>query len=74
MNSDRQKRLDVISYRRLWNEVLKRDSWRCQNCGAHENLQVHHCDFRSRGGSDTLENLVTLCVHCHNAVHGPISE
>jgi 5-methylcytosine-specific restriction endonuclease McrA len=33
------------------------------------NLEVHHKEFRSHSGADTEENLITLCVACHAAVH-----
>ena len=35
-------RLDSVSYERLRQQVLRRDSWRCQSCGAMSNLEVHH--------------------------------
>jgi 5-methylcytosine-specific restriction endonuclease McrA len=34
-----------------------------------QNLQVHHIEFRSHGGSDSEANLITLCAPCHAAVH-----
>jgi 5-methylcytosine-specific restriction endonuclease McrA len=62
-------RLDSESYEQLRNEVLRRDAWRCQSCGAMSNLEVHHKDLRSQSGDDTEENLITLCTTCHNTVH-----
>jgi len=62
-------RLDPDAYKAICKEVLSRDSWRCQNCGASENLQVHHIQSRSKLGHDSLENLITLCVSCHEALH-----
>ncbi len=61
--------LDTEAYRRLHRQVLERDSRRCQVCGARKNLQVHHLEFRSRSGDDSLHNLITLCVDCHRQVH-----
>ncbi len=52
--------------------VLDRDGYKCQCCkGKHQNskLEVHHIIFRSNGGSDEAENLVTLCHTCHMALH-----
>ena len=50
--------------------VLARDNYKCQCCGKKNcGLQVHHIKFRSNGGSDDLENLITLCEDCHKAVH-----
>jgi 5-methylcytosine-specific restriction endonuclease McrA len=63
-------RLDPELYDRLRNQVLRRDGWRCQACGTRSNLEVHHKDFRSRGGEDSEQNLITLCLSCHSLVHG----
>jgi 5-methylcytosine-specific restriction endonuclease McrA len=63
-------RLDPKSYEKLRQRVLYRDGWRCQSCGAMSNLEIHHRKFRSHSGSDSEENLITLCAACHAAVHG----
>jgi 5-methylcytosine-specific restriction endonuclease McrA len=74
MNAIRPKvtrlRLDPVSYEALRQQVLRRDSWRCQSCGAMSNLEIHHMQLRSRSGDDSEENLITLCDHCHDMVHG----
>ncbi len=62
-------RLDPESYRRLCQQVLERDGWRCQYCGRMTNLQVHHINQRSRLGDDTEQNLITLCAGCHESLH-----
>ncbi len=59
----------LTSYEKLRQEVLRRDSWRCQSCGAMSNLEVHHQKFRSQSGPDSEENLITLCATCHAAIH-----
>ena len=43
-------RLDPTSYESLRQQVLRRDGWRCQACGAMSNLEVHHQQFRSHSG------------------------
>jgi 5-methylcytosine-specific restriction endonuclease McrA len=53
-------RLDPEAYESLRQEVLGRDGWRCQSCGAIANLEVHHQEFRSHSGHDIEENLITL--------------
>jgi len=60
---------DQDEYRRICQQVLERDGWRCQHCGSMINLQVHHQQFRSHGGDDCLGNLITVCANCHRAVH-----
>jgi len=62
-------RLDPDSYAQLCLEVLRRDGWRCQYCGSHENLEIHHKQFRSRSGGDSEDNLITLCAKCHRSLH-----
>jgi 5-methylcytosine-specific restriction endonuclease McrA len=61
--------LDPDLYEQLRNQVLRRDGWRCQLCGAMANLEVHHREFRSHSGRDSEENLITLCTPCHATLH-----
>lgn len=52
--------------------VLNRDGYNCQSCkGKRKNshLEVHHIVYRSQGGSDDSENLITLCHICHRGIH-----
>lgn len=47
-----------------------RDDYKCQCCGKKNcRLEVHHLLPRSRGGSDKLANLITLCSDCHHLAH-----
>ena len=62
-------RVDAESYDQLRNQVLRRDGWRCQSCGAMSNLEVHHKQFRSQSRDDSSQNLITLCTACHAKVH-----
>jgi 5-methylcytosine-specific restriction endonuclease McrA len=64
-----RRRLDPDGYRRLREEVLKRDGWRCQSCGTSQKLQVHHQQRRSALGDDGADNLLTLCADCQRDVH-----
>ncbi len=73
MNSIRLKqprlRLEPEAYEELRQQVLRRDGWRCQSCGAMTNVEVHHQEFRSQGGHDSELNLITLCDSCHRQIH-----
>lgn len=57
--------------------VRNRDNYTCQCCKGKRKdskLEVHHIVFRSQGGSDNQENLITLCHTCHSLLHsGKIS-
>lgn len=50
--------------------VLHRDNYTCQCCGKKNcQLQTHHIIFRSQGGTDDEDNMITLCKECHEGVH-----
>jgi len=73
-NSVRQRRppirRDPEAYAHLRLKILKRDGWRCQNCGSTTNLDVHHMKRRSDLGDDAENNLIALCRRCHRLMHG----
>ena len=51
-------------------KVLNRDNYTCQCCKTKKGtLHVHHIIYRSNGGSDKMENLITLCENCHKKLH-----
>ena len=51
--------------------TLMRDNNKCQMCGkANTILDVHHITPRRLQGSDTLNNLISLCRYCHSEVTG----
>jgi hypothetical protein len=47
--------------------VFERDGWRCTfpGCTSYGNLQDHHIEYRSHGGSDDLWNRTALCLWHH---------
>lgn len=53
---------------RLRFNVFMRDGFRCQYCGRAApdvELEADHVHPRSKGGPDTMANLVTACVACN---------
>ena len=76
-----RKRLASEPYRSLRQEILRRDGWRCQSCGARSYLQIHHIEARSHLGDDSAysgpcrsafqshddseQNLITLCARIY---------
>jgi hypothetical protein len=46
-------------------EAKQRDNWQCQVCGSTEDLHTDHILALSKGGSNELDNLQTLCHLCH---------
>ena len=51
-------------------EVLQRDGYQCQHPGACAGpLQIHHMRPLSKGGTNDLRNLITLCRYHHGLEH-----
>jgi 5-methylcytosine-specific restriction endonuclease McrA len=50
--------------------VYRRDGWRCALCDSTKTIQIHHYIPRSRGGTNSPQNLITLCSDCHALAHG----
>jgi hypothetical protein len=49
--------------------VLERDGHECQECYYDEELHIHHICPSVFGGTDKLDNLITLCKTCHRKKH-----
>ncbi len=60
--------------------VLKRDGFKCTECGWDYNcprtnadprhlLELHHIQHHKDGGENTVDNLITLCNVCHDDKH-----
>jgi len=63
---------------KLRREVLRRDGYKCIKCGWSQiewnrsdprHLELHHLKPVKAGGKSTEENLITICVVCHDAEH-----
>ena len=60
---------EQLGYENVKAYVKARDGFRCRSCGTREKLEVHHIRQRKDGGSDSPDNLITLCHGCHMAWH-----
>jgi predicted restriction endonuclease len=45
--------------------VYERNQYRCVTCGSFKDLSVDHIIPASRGGSDDIDNLQTMCIPCN---------
>lgn len=45
--------------------ALLRSGHKCQSCGAHKDLEVHHKHYETLG-NEQPEDLVVLCIRCHD--------
>lgn len=71
-------RLDARGMYELRQNVLARSEYRCENdfngdrCRAPLTwmmFEMHHMQSRGRGGSDSMENCIALCMACHRMHH-----
>lgn len=46
--------------------VLRRDGYTCQLCGARPSYVTHYIQPRDKGGTDTRDNMITLCSDCES--------
>jgi hypothetical protein len=59
--------------------VLERDGYSCTKCGWNHDkatpsdprhlLELHHKEHHAHGGTNTEENLITVCNVCHDKIH-----
>lgn len=61
-------------------KVLERDNYTCQECGKNKEdgktIVVHHKDGtgwknKKKDKNNSMDNLISLCVQCHMAIHRP---
>lgn len=58
-------------WKTLRQQALERDGFRCRGCDASENLQVHHRRYGAKLGTESVDDLTTLCggpLGCHHAI------
>lgn len=48
--------------------VFARDNYTCQVCKKRNKiLRIHHIVYRTEGGTDRADNLITVCTDCHTS-------
>lgn len=65
MKSRRAKACDIT--KKVKDIVWERDNQRCIRCGTYRAMPNAHFIPRSKGGLGVEENIVTLCLDCHEA-------
>ena len=70
----RQAKYNAFMESQTWDNMrrrkLERSRYRCEQCGATEDLQVHHLNYDRFGGNELFTDLQVLCKPCHNRAHG----
>lgn len=70
MRSEYQEFLNSDYWKQCRKLVLERDEYHCVECGATNQLEVHHRTYEHHGDElNHLEDLVTLCQDCHQIAH-----
>ena len=64
MKSKRSKACDIPL--RVKKKVWGRDEEKCVVCGRHNAMPNAHYISRAQGGLGIEQNVVTLCLDCHN--------
>ncbi len=62
-------RLVEVIYKRRSEQTMQEQGWRCADCNGIKPLTIHHKVFRSHGRDDRRENLIAICVSCHDSRH-----
>lgn len=63
---------DMLGFWNLREYILHRDNHKCQNPNCKNKdkeqiLEIHHIKYKSLGGVDNPNNLITLCNKCHTS-------
>lgn len=61
----RSRGVSSREWARIRKGALERDGYRCQKCGRAGRLEVHHVLPVYKGGTDDLDNLLSVCRGCH---------
>lgn len=75
IHNEQYKKGTLTGWENLKAYAKWRDGYKCMACGkspmtdSSVRLEVHHIRRRADGGSDTPDNVVTLCHGCHEAHH-----
>jgi ribosomal protein S27AE len=71
MQLDYKEQLADARWLKKRNEIIERDNYTCQKCGATSHLNVHHLSYeRNRLAWEyPNEKLITLCEQCHAMEH-----
>ncbi len=64
--------LQTKKWDKLRQDRLKIDNFRCRMCDSPATC-VHHRNYPDIMGTETVNDLTSLCKHCHNAFHNPPS-
>lgn len=77
---NRRRRRQADELRLAERAAQQADGYRCSDpdCPCHDRpggrIETHHIRYRSQGGPDTIENLITLCETAHRRCHDGMTD
>ena len=63
--------LHSVDWKHKRSLVLARDNYKCVYCHRTTSLHVHHIRYTNLG-KEPLEDLITVCEHCHSRIHDTV--
>ena len=76
MIEPKRPKVSPAQSRRAYEKVAARSFGLCEGCGHRQATQMHHRQYRSRGGRDEVVNLIHVCGNgnnnddsCHGRAH-----
>lgn len=67
------KYINSETWRKKRQARLKMDGNKCRTCHSKERLEIHHVTYE-RFGDEDLDDLITLCRQCHEAITNSIRD
>lgn len=66
INGEQYQQAETYGYYNVRYYVFARDNYTCQVCKKKNKiLRTHHIIYKSKGGTDRADNLITVCTDCH---------
>ena len=60
--------VEIIEWKKITQEIRKRDKFICQFCGKYPSVEIHHITPVRIKINNSQENLITLCKSCHKKI------
>jgi len=60
--------LRTAHWQRVRKNALALAQYRCQHCGAHKPLDIHHVNYKNLWHEEPVD-VIALCRSCHQAQH-----
>ena len=65
--------LRTAAWKGLRSQAFERAGCMCEVCGENYRLKTHHKRYPETLGTETVADLIVLCVTCHRNAHDPFS-